>query len=257
MNRIKHEFASFAKIRIISYKAWQSSEFQILKTLIDVMTDMIKERVQNEIFESCHESYRNFWFLMKKKKKEKYRFVNVALKMNKVIIRNVNLSSSMNEFFENFAKCVMIFLMNFFSEYDQMTLNKKSRDMTMFMTFIELYRMTTLSQRVINFVAQFCRIVTKILEEHISRTTRQFVNDFEVKKAKTWYNDDIIICEIRRATIKHIQTLNRVLVDLKRAECIVSEIKSQFCCAEIKIVDFVCDADDRYSNTTKVIKILN
>jgi hypothetical protein len=145
ISRIKHEVASLAEIRIISYKAWQSSEFQILKILIDVMTDMIKKRVQNEILESCHESYRNLWFLMKKKKKEKYRLVNVVLKMNKVIIRDVNLSFSMNEFFENFAECVMIFLMNFFSEYDQMTLNKKSRDMTTFMTSIELYRMTTLS----------------------------------------------------------------------------------------------------------------
>jgi hypothetical protein len=97
----------------------------------------------------------------------------------------------------------------------------------------------------------------KILEEHIFRTTRQFVNDFEVKKTKTWYNDDIIICEIRRATMKHIQALNRVLIDLKRAEYTVSEIKSQFYCAEIKIVDFICDADDRYSNTAKIIKILN
>jgi hypothetical protein len=122
---------------------------------------------------------------MKKKKKEKYRLINVALKMNKIIIRNINLLSSINEFFENFAKCVMTFLMNFLSKYDQMTLNKKNRDITTFMTFIKFYRMTILSQKVINFVAQFCRIMTKILKEHISRTARQFVNDFEVKKAKT------------------------------------------------------------------------
>jgi hypothetical protein len=57
--------------------------------------------------------------------------------------------------------------------------------MTTFMTFIEFYQMTTLSQKVINFVVQFCRIVTKILEKHIFRTNRQFVNDFEVKEAKT------------------------------------------------------------------------
>jgi hypothetical protein len=83
------------------------------------------------------------------------------------------------------------------------------------------------------------------------------VNNFEVKEAKIWYNNDIIICEINRAMMKHIQTLNRVLVDLKRAECTVSEIKSQFCCAEIKIIDFVCVMNDRHSNITKVIKILN
>ena len=32
--------------------------------------------------------------------------------------------------------------------------------------------------------------------------------------------------------------------------------KFQFCISELKIVDFVCDSNDRFSETAKIIKIL-
>jgi tRNA uridine 5-carbamoylmethylation protein Kti12 len=40
---------------------------------------------------------------MKNKKKEKYRLINAALKMNRVIIRDANLFSAMNEFSKKFC----------------------------------------------------------------------------------------------------------------------------------------------------------
>jgi hypothetical protein len=55
---------------------------------------------------------------VKKKKKKKYRLINAALKMNRVIIRNANLLSAMNKFSEEFADCVIVSLMNLFFEYD-------------------------------------------------------------------------------------------------------------------------------------------
>jgi hypothetical protein len=55
---------------------------------------------------------------MKKKKKEKYRLINAALKMNRVIIRDTNLLFTMNEFSKEFVDCVIISLMNLFFEYD-------------------------------------------------------------------------------------------------------------------------------------------
>jgi hypothetical protein len=57
--------------------------------------------------------------------------------------------------------------------------------------------------------------------------------------------------------MKHIQWLNDVLIDIKRTNCIIFEKKSQFCCEEFRIVEFVCDVEKRHSNTTKIIKILN
>jgi hypothetical protein len=44
-----------------------------------------------------------------KEKKEKYRLINAALKMNRVIIRNANLLSAMNEFSKNLLIASLLF----------------------------------------------------------------------------------------------------------------------------------------------------
>ena len=129
---------------------------------------MLRECVQSEVLKLCHSLYWNLWFLIKKKMTEKYWLINVMMKMNKVIICNVNMSCSVNKFFKNFAECVIASLIDFFSEYDQIELNEVCWDMTVFMTLIELLRMKILLQETINSVAQFIQIVSKILENHIS-----------------------------------------------------------------------------------------
>ena len=50
--------------------------------------------------------------------------INAAMNMNKIIIRDVNLLSDVNKFFEEFVDMIMIFLIDLFSEYDQITLTK-------------------------------------------------------------------------------------------------------------------------------------
>ncbi len=50
--------------------------------------------------------------------------INAAMNMNKIIIRDVNLLSDVNEFFKEFVNIIMISLIDLFSEYDQITLTK-------------------------------------------------------------------------------------------------------------------------------------
>jgi hypothetical protein len=92
---------------------------------------------------------------MKKKKQKKYRLINAIIEMNRVTVKNANLFSSIDEFFENFADCAISSLIDLFSEYDQVELNRQSRDLIAFMTSIELLRMTILLMKAINSVAQF------------------------------------------------------------------------------------------------------
>ena len=44
--------------------------------------------------------------------------INVAINMNEVIIRDVNLSFNVKEFSKEFAKMCVAFLINFFFEYN-------------------------------------------------------------------------------------------------------------------------------------------
>src|SRR6266536_2168853 len=108
------------------------------------MIEMFKDRVEKGVFESSYGSYRNPWFLVKKKEKGKYRLVNAVMEINRVIIRDVNLPPSIDEFFEEFAGCVIAFLIDFFSGYDQIELDEKSRDLITFYISIGLLRMIIL-----------------------------------------------------------------------------------------------------------------
>jgi hypothetical protein len=194
---------------------------------------------------------------MKKKEQKKYRLINAIIEMNRMTVRNANLFSSIDEFFENFADCAAASLIDLFSEYDQVELNRQSRDLIAFMTSIESLRMTILSMRAINSVAQFVRIVMKILIDHILNVARSFLDDIEIKNSKTKYDNEEVTSDIRRYILEHIKSLDAVLVDLKKASITISTLKSHFCMIELKVVSFICDADDRHLDTIKVIKIID
>jgi len=74
------------------------------------------------------------------------------VEINRVTIRDGNLPLTINEFSEEFDNYTITSLINFFSGYDQIKFNEKSRDLTNFHIFIRLYRMTTLPQNAINSV---------------------------------------------------------------------------------------------------------
>ncbi len=219
---IRFEVSSLMKIRIVSHEIWQVFEFQVFKALMRTIAEMIKNRIKDDVLKFCYEFYWNSWFLVKKKKK-KYRLINVVLEMNRVIIRNANLLSAIDEFSEEFADCAIVSFVNLFFEYDQLSLIEKCRDMIAFMTSFNLMKMTTIFMKAINFVIQFDRIVNKIIVDHVFHHTLSFVNDIEIKESKITYNNEFILSEIQRYVMKHIQWLNDVLTNIKKVDCIIFE----------------------------------
>ena len=57
--------------------------------------------------------------------------------------------------------------------------------------------------------------------------------------------------------VEYIQNLDKVLADLERAGVTIAGAKSQFCRAGIKIVGYICDANGRHLDTSKILKILD
>ncbi len=96
--------------------------------------------------------------------------MNVAVELNGVTIKDANLPLSADEFSEEFSGCTVASLIDFFSGYNHVKLDKGSRDPTSFMTPLRLMRMTTPPQEATNSVAQFVRIVTKISVSSPSRS---------------------------------------------------------------------------------------
>ena len=48
----------------------------------------------------------------------------------------------------------------------------------------------------------------------------------------------------------------RDINEFKKTNCIILNEKFQFYIVDFKIVDFICDSNDKFLKTTKIIKIL-
>ena len=111
------------------------------------------KKINADFLEFNFNSYKNFWFLIDKKVKNKYRMINAIMNMNEVIIRDVNLSLNVKKFSKEFADMLITSLINFFFDYDQVMLVEKCWNLTTFMTFFELLKMIKLFQKIINSIA--------------------------------------------------------------------------------------------------------
>ena len=106
---------------------------------------MLREYFQKGLIESSYALYRNPYFLIKKKKENKYRLINNVVKINRIIIRDGNLPLTVDEFSEEFGNYIITSFINFFSRYNQIKFDERSRDLTSFYIFIKFYRITILS----------------------------------------------------------------------------------------------------------------
>ena len=152
---------------------------------------------------------------------------------------------------------MMTFFVNLFFDYDQIFLIETFWNLIAFQTSVNLMRMTIFSQKAINSVTQFVKIIIRILMNYILRIARFFLDDVNVKRFQNIFeNHEKILFEIRKKIFEHIQWLNEILINFEKIDCIIFDEKSQFCCVDIRIVEFICDDDEKHSDTIKIIKIV-
>jgi hypothetical protein len=257
LGRIAREVAPPQQIRTVEHEPWQIETFRVPAGLQSLIIDMLKERMKANILEHSRGPYRNPWFLAKKQTPGTYRIINAATHMNKVTIKDANVPPNTEEFAEDFAGMSIGSLVDLYSGYDQCELHQNSRDMTAFMTHLGLLRYCTLPQGGTNSVAQFARIIIRILIDLIPAIARVFVDDVGVKGPRTTYNDEEALPGIRRYILEHIQNLDKVLYDLELAGACVSGFKSQFLCVLLKIVGYLCGPKGRTPQAEKVLKIMD
>jgi hypothetical protein len=79
---------------------------------------MLKEWLNKGVLKYFKELYRNLWFLVKKKKLEEYKLINLAIHLNAIIRQNANLLLLVNKFVDEFISCYIISLVNLYSGYN-------------------------------------------------------------------------------------------------------------------------------------------
>ena len=85
-----------------------------------------------------------------------------------------------------------------------------------------------------------------------------YINDVDVKGLKTKYKNEEIseLSEIQRFMMKYLQNMNCILMNLKGTELILIVLKLMFCFLKIKLVEFICDKNERHSDSKKIVKII-
>jgi hypothetical protein len=85
-------------------------------------------------------------------------------------------------------------LINFFSGYNQVELHKDSQPLTAFYTPTHrLVQQCTLPIGTTNSVAEFVRVVTKILQDLIPKACMPYIDNITVKGPKDSYNVETMI----------------------------------------------------------------
>ena len=82
------------------------------------------------------------------------------------------------------------------------------------------------------------------------------MNDITVKNDRNDHDNKKVVLKIRIIVFRHIQNLNKMLIDIKRSKIIIFDEKFQFCMFNIKIINLICDETDRHFDNFKVIKII-
>ena len=88
--------------------------------------------------------------------------------------------------------------------------------------------------------------------------TLSYVNNVSIKGPKIKYENKEIseLSEIQRFIMKHLQNINYVLIDLKCAELTLAVLKLMFCFLRMKFIKFICNENERYSDSKKIVKII-
>ena len=78
--------------------------------------------------------------------------INAIININKMIIRDINLSFNIEKFLKKFANMLITLLINFFFDYNQITFTKKCRNLTIFMISFKFLKMIKFLQKIINSI---------------------------------------------------------------------------------------------------------
>jgi len=255
LGRLSEEVMPAVKVRTVPHEAWQAPTYPVPRAVRPELVKMLQERVKAGIMEECYGAYRNPWFLVKKKSGT-HRFINSAVHMNAVTLRDALIPPNVDEFAEDIAGRPLVSLVDIFSGYDNISSHPESRDMTAVMTPLGLLRQTTLLQGATNSPAQFIRGILKVLYRHLHEKASPYVDDVSVKSSRTASMVKEVLPGVREAVYEHILRLDGVLADIELAGMTIAGAKSHFLSQRLEVVGYECGPEGRWPAQSKVAAII-
>ena len=131
-------------IPTVPHEPWQQQNLRLPKAMEEAATEIVKEKLQHGLLEFSQGPYRSRYFLVEKKLKGAWRLINDVQQLNKITIHDSGMLPAVDEFSEDFAGYPITSVIDYYSGYYQIPLDKESCDLTAFLTMLGLVRMTRL-----------------------------------------------------------------------------------------------------------------
>jgi len=259
----KESYFSPYIIPTIPHIPWVYKNIPIPAGLREKVIDVLRLKIDAEVYEQSSSSYRSRWFVVLKKN-GKLRIVHDLQPLNKITIRDAGMLPIVDDFVDNFAgrQCYTVF--DLFWGFDARKIHPSSRDLTAFSTPLGLLQLTSLPTGFTNSPAEFQKCMSIILKDEIPNIANIFIDDLPIKGPETQYPDSEGNPEtlsdnpgIRRFIWEHAQDVHRIMHKVKLAGATFAANKAQICLPEVLIIGQTCNAEGRSPDTTKVDKILN
>jgi hypothetical protein len=241
----------------VPHVPWQQQNLRLPRSTQEEASKIVKQNLASGVLEFSQGPYRSRYFVVQKSDPGAFRLINDVQPMNKVTIRDAGMPPSVDEFSETFAGFPIASTIDFYASYNQIPLDKRSRDLTAFMSELGLVRSTRLPQGWTNSVACFQRIISKVLWRHIPHCARPFVDDVAFRGPKMRYNDEELKPGVRRFVAEHAESFRKIMRDIWDSGLTVSGKKLTLGMPGIVIVGLVCDAEGRHPEPKKVQKIVD
>jgi len=260
---LRPDYFSDYIIPVVAHEPWADHKIPIPQGIREKVTETIRNKVNNGVYEPSQGSYRSSWFCVPKKNGELRPVINLQ-KLNGITIKDSGLPPIIDTILEPFAASSIYTKLDLLSGYDARILHPNSRDLTAFHTPLGLLRLTRLPQGFTNSVAEFQNCITFILQDEIPHNVGVMIDDIGIKGPPTRYEDDQGNYEtipenpsIRRFVWEHAVTLNRILHRLAHAGATVSPEKCDVARPQISFVGQTLTYDGRLPDMSRISKILN
>ena len=163
-------------IRTVPHDPWTARTYHLSRTKYDEAIALLKLKLEQGVLEHCNGPYSNAWFLVRKPN-GKYRLIQDVWRLNSVTLKDATMPTGMDEMIDRLTGYSRYTKADKQSGFDQVGLDKRSRDLTAIMTPIGLLRLTGLPQGWTGSPDTFQRIMSKILYPVKGKSADSYLGD--------------------------------------------------------------------------------
>jgi len=186
--RFQDEYFSPVKIPVQEYVPWTRKTLPILPGIHKKVIELIRKKIDSEVYEPSYSSYRHQWFTVAKKDGN-VRIVHNLTPLNAVTICDTQEPPFVYLYAEQCSTCSIYSGLDLFVGYDHRTLAEESRDYTTFDIPLGTMRLIVLPQGWTGSVGIFHNDVAFILQHETERAPN-FLDNITLLGPKTRYEQE-------------------------------------------------------------------